>query len=91
VPPADGEVRCLLGEQAVPSDEGGELRAAVCPQFISTFRTYVLTVSTVMFIAHDICLVLCPPVIRARISVSRGDISYSRSAPRAGSAGLRNC
>lgn len=33
MPPADGEVRRLLGEQAVPSGEGGELQAAVCPEF----------------------------------------------------------
>jgi hypothetical protein len=51
VPPADREVRRLLGEQAVPSGERGELQAAVCPEFTSTFRTYVRTVSTVMFIA----------------------------------------
>ena len=58
MPPDDGEVRRLLGEQAVPGGEGGELQAAVCPEFSSTFRTYVRTVSTVMFIAHDMCLVL---------------------------------
>ena len=49
MPPADGEVRRLLGEQGVPSGEGGEPQAAVCPEFTSTFRMYVRTVSIVMF------------------------------------------
>jgi hypothetical protein len=53
VPPDDGEVRRLLGEQAVPGGEGGELQAAVCPEFSSTFRTYVRTVSTVMFRSRE--------------------------------------
>lgn len=45
MPPAAGEVRRLPGEQAVPGGEGSEPRAAVCPEFTSTFRTYVRTVS----------------------------------------------